>query len=178
MRVFIVGGTGLIGRALVKSLVADTHTAIVSSRTPENVRDFPDGAQVVKWDTKTAAEVTEYVEDVDAVVNLAGESLAEGRWSDERKRRIVDSRVTPGRTLAEAIQNAATKPQVLIQASAVGYYGPRGDEVVMESTSPGSDFAANVCFQWEAATAVVERLGVRRDYSYRNRAQYQRRRPA
>jgi uncharacterized protein (TIGR01777 family) len=97
-----------------------------------------------------------------AVVHLAGENIAAGRWTDARKRRIRESRVKSSRAVAEAIEEAADKPRVLLQGSAVGYYGPRGDEVVSEEEPPGEDFLARVCVEWEASTAGVESLGVRR----------------
>jgi uncharacterized protein (TIGR01777 family) len=94
--------------------------------------------------------------------SIAGESIFGGRWSEERKRRIYASRVNAGKAVMEAIKAATTKPKTLIQSSAVGYYGPRGNEIVTEAAPPGSDFLAQVCFDWEAATAAAEGMGVRR----------------
>lgn len=162
MRVLIIGGTGLIGRALAASLIADGHTVLVSSRSPAKVRDMPAGVELVEWDTQSPAPLAPALEGTGAVVNLVGESLADGRWSAARKQRILDSRVQSGRLLTAAIQAAVTQPAVLIQSSAVGYYGPHGDEVITESAPPGADFPAHVCFQWESSTAPVEKLGVRR----------------
>ncbi len=95
-------------------------------------------------------------------MNLAGAGLADGRWTDERKRSILESRVKAGQAVLEAVSAAATRPKVVIQSSAVGYYGPRGDEVLNEDAAPGSDYLARVCFDWEASTAPVVRMGVRR----------------
>jgi hypothetical protein len=96
------------------------------------------------------------------VVNLAGESLAAGRWTPERRRSIQESRVHAGQAVVEAVQAAGQKPLLVVQASAVGYYGPHGGEEITESTPPGADFLAQVCTAWEATTAPVEAAGVRR----------------
>lgn len=167
MRVIITGGTGLIGRALVESLVADGHEAIVLSRSPEKTEGFPSSVQVVGWDARTTEGWGELVNGVDAIVNLAGESIAgknplAGRWTPERKRRIRESRVQAGQAVVQAIDAAEHKPGVLIQSSAVGYYGPSSNEVITEQSAAGDDFLASVCQDWEAATAPVESMGVRR----------------
>ncbi len=162
MHVIITGGTGLIGRALAHSLAGDGHQVTVLSRSPERHRDFPPGVALVAWDGRTAQGWGDRVDTADAIVNLAGESIAAGRWTPERKRRIRESRVNAGQAVVEAVRAAANPPQVVVQASAVGYYGPRGDEPVTEETPPGSDFLAQVCVAWEASTAPVEELGVRR----------------
>jgi uncharacterized protein (TIGR01777 family) len=98
----------------------------------------------------------------DAIVNLAGENLAEGRWTEERKRRIRGSRIEAGRAVVEAVEQVADKPGVVVQSSGLGYYGPTGDEFVTEEAPPGRDFLARVAVDWEACTAPVEDLGVRR----------------
>lgn len=163
MNVLITGGTGVIGRALVASLVADGHKAIVLSRTPQRYAGrMPAAVQLVAWDGRTPEGWGHLVEEVDAVVNLAGENIASGRWTAARKRRIRESRLNAGRALVEAIDAAAHKPRVLIQASAVGYYGPHGDEEVTEDTPPGDDFLARLAVEWEDSTREVERHGIRR----------------
>lgn len=162
MRVIITGGTGFIGRALARSLLANGHEVIALSRRPEQARGLPPGVRVVRWDAHTAEGWGPLVEDAAAIVNLAGESIAGGPWTAERKRRIHDSRVNAGRAVVAAVQAAGRKPGVVIQASAVGYYGPHGDEEVTEDTPPGEDFLARVAVAWEASTAPVEALGVRR----------------
>lgn len=156
MRVAITGGTGLIGRALAADLTEDGHEVIVISRRPEHATDLPLGVRAESWSAPSMAE------GVDAIVNLAGENLSSGRWTDERKRRIVESRLGAGRAVVRAIEAAARKPTVLIQSSAIGYYGSQGDKELTEDSPPGSDFLANVCLQWEASTAPVETMGVRR----------------
>ncbi len=162
MRVIITGGSGLLGRALARNLVADGYEVIVLSRGPQRVAGLPDGVRVQGWDGRTAEGWGHLAEGAHAIINLAGESIAGGRWTAERKRAIVQSRTDAGGAVVQAVRTAAIKPQVVIQASGVGYYGPHGDEVLTEAAGPGSDFGAQVCIQWEAATAPVEALGVRR----------------
>lgn len=162
MRVLITGGTGFLGRALAHSLLADGYEVIALSRRPEQARGLPPGVRVVHWDAHTAEGWGPLAEDAAAIVNLAGESIAGGPWTAERKRRIHDSRVNAGRAVVAAVQAARRKPGVVIQASAVGYYGPHGDEEVTEDTPPGEDFLARVAVDWEASTVPVEALGVRR----------------
>jgi uncharacterized protein (TIGR01777 family) len=162
MQVIITGGTGLIGRALASSLTADNHEVIVLSRSPQKAKNVPAAAEVVQWDGRTAKEWGHWVDGADAIVNLAGESIGAGRWTAVRKQRIHDSRINAGKAVVEAIEAAENKPGVLIQSSAVGYYGPRNDTEVSEDTPPGHDFLAKLCVAWEASTAPVETMGVRR----------------
>lgn len=171
MKVILTGGTGLIGSALARSLAQDGKTVIVLSRDPAKGRArLPPGVQAVAWDARSAAGWGELADGADAIVNLAGESLAgenfpaliTKRWSAQQKRRIRESRTQAGQAVMEAIRNARQKPGALIQASAVGYYGSRGDEPLTEDSSPGDDFAAQVCREWEESTAAAEALGVRR----------------
>lgn len=161
-RVTISGGSGLIGRALVDELAASGWEVRVLSRTPRSVSGLPRGSRVDRWDGRSVAQLTPLVDGVDAVVHLAGETIAGGRWTAPRKRRIRDSRVGSSSAVAEAILAAASRPSVLVQASAVGYYGPRGDETIDEEAPAGGDFLANVTAAWEAASAAVEEAGVRR----------------
>jgi len=170
MRVIITGGTGLIGRALTTSLVADGHDVIVLSRTPEKATDLPPGARAVKWDGRTAEGWGELAEGAGAIVNLAGESIGgenmlalfTKRWTPERLQLIRDSRVQAGNAVSQAIEGARQKPKTLIQSSAVGYYGLRGDDEITEDTPAGDDPLARICVAWEATTAGVEKMGVRR----------------
>jgi uncharacterized protein (TIGR01777 family) len=167
MKVIITGGTGLIGRGLTASLAADGHEVIVLSRSPERVKGLPNSARVVGWEARSAQGWGELADGADAIVNFAGASLkGEGflpsRWTAKRKRVILESRVNAGAAVVEAVRAAKRKPGVVIQASAIGYYGPRGDEVVAEGEKPGDDFPARVCIEWEAATQPVEGMGVRR----------------
>lgn len=162
MRVIIPGGSGLIGNALSKALIANNHEVIMLTRNPGKVKDAPAGTQLRKWDGKSAEGWQDLAAGDYAIVNLAGETIAQ-RWSKENKRAIRQSRVDSGKAVMDVINAAADKPRVLIQSSAVGYYGTEtGDAQVTESFSPGSDFLAKVCFDWEISTAPASKLGVRR----------------
>jgi uncharacterized protein (TIGR01777 family) len=147
---------------LAANLAFELYEVIVLTRHPERVTRLPQGVQAVGWDGRTAAGWGGLADGADAIVNLAGESIAAGWWTEARKRRIRESRVNAGRAVVEAVKAATRKPSVLIQASAVGYYGPHGDEAVTETTPFGNDFLASVCRDWEASSAEVESLGVRR----------------
>ena len=161
MQVLVIGGSGLIGTRLVASLAAAGHQPVVLSRRPERVAGLPPGGRAAAWDGRTLGAWVDEVAAADAVVQLAGESIF-GRWTAERKRRIRASRVEGSRLVAAAIAAAPRRPGVLVQGSAIGYYGDRGDAVVTEATPAGSDFLAEVAREWEAASASVEALGVRR----------------
>jgi uncharacterized protein (TIGR01777 family) len=168
MRILITGGFGFIGSALSANLAIDNHEVIVLTRNPDKagVR-LPPGVRAVRWDGRTAEGWGQLADGAGAIVNLAGESIAganpiAGRWTPARKQAMRDSRVNAGRAVVEAIRAAKQKPGVLVQASAVGYYGPHGDELVTEDSPAGSDFLAGICVAWEASTAEVEALGVRR----------------
>lgn len=162
MHIIISGGTGLIGRALTASLIRDEHRVTVLTRTPNRHRNLPPGVQAVGWDARTSQGWGALVEEADAIVNLAGAGIADGRWTRARKQLILESRINAGKAVVEAVEAAGKRPQALIQASAVGYYGPRGDEILTEEAAPGSDFLAQVCVRWEASTQAVETLGLRR----------------
>ena len=137
MRIIVTGGTGTIGTALCKALVADGHEVTVLTRNPNRSTGLPAAVQLVEWDAKTTQGWGHLVDGADAVINLAGEGLADGRWSDARKHRIYSSRVDAGHAVVEAITAAENKPGVVIQASAIGYYGPRGDEILTEASLAG-----------------------------------------
>jgi uncharacterized protein (TIGR01777 family) len=162
MRVVIAGGTGLIGRALARALLARGDEVFLLSRDPHRVTDLPAGAQIRRWDAVTPQGWADLVTGDTGIVNLAGDGVASGRWTPDRKRRIRDSRVNAGKAIVATVAAATDKPKVLLQASAVGYYGPHGHQVVTEETPPGSDFLAGVCVDWESSTVAVEALGVRR----------------
>ncbi len=163
MRVIVTGGTGLIGRPLSAALAASGDEVIVLSRNPSRVKGLAQGVQVEQWDGKTAQGWGKLADGAGAIINLAGEGIADGRWTTSRKQRIRDSRVEAGQAVMQAIAAATIKPKVLIQASAVGIYGPRKDEIVTEDSPIGKDFLAQVCFDWEASTASAQsKFGVRR----------------
>jgi len=160
MRVLITGGTGFLGRALAGRLQEAGYEVVVLSRQPERAR-LPPGVRAVRWDGRTAAGWGELADGAFALINLAGESIGQ-RWTEATKRRLRESRLNAGRAVVEAVAAASTRPQVLLQASAVGYYGPRGDELLTETDPPGSDFLAQLAVDWEASTQPVEAMGVRR----------------
>ncbi|HEX7181984.1 MAG TPA: TIGR01777 family oxidoreductase [Thermoanaerobaculia bacterium] len=162
MRVVITGGTGLIGGELARELGVAGHDVVVLTRNLGKTSPLPPGVQAVQWDGRTSEGWRKLLGGDTAIVHLAGESIATGRWSADKKRRIRDSRVESGRAVAQAIREVSDKPKVLLQGSAVGWYGDRGDELLGEDSSPGTGFLADVCKEWEASTAEVEALGVRR----------------
>lgn len=163
MRVVIAGGTGLIGGALSEKLAAedDAHEIIILSRAPERATGLPPGARAVGWDARTVDGWASTVDGADAVVNLAGETTL-ALWTEGHKRRMRESRVNAGHALAEAVDRAGTKPRVLIQASGIDYYGFTGDQTIAEDAPPGESFLARLGVDWEASTAPVEDMGVRR----------------
>jgi len=154
VNIVVSGAGGLVGSALLPALESDGHTVrrLVRGRA---------GATEVSWDPSGGTIDVDALHDTEAVVHLAGEGIAERRWSDEQMARIRDSRVRGTSLLAETIANLPTPPQVLISASAIGYYGDRGQECLTEDSPPGDDFLAHVCVEWEAATAPAEQVGVR-----------------
>jgi uncharacterized protein (TIGR01777 family) len=160
MRVIITGGTGLIGRALAADLLKDDHEVIALSRRPKRATGLPAGMRVERWDARTAEGWGALVNGADTIVNLAGATIA-GLWTASRKQSIRDSRLNAGRAVVEAVQRASEKPRVVVQASGVGYYGPRDDEPITEEGTPGDDFLGKLAVEWEASTASVDQLGVR-----------------
>jgi uncharacterized protein (TIGR01777 family) len=131
------------------------------------VQDLPQNARAVGWDTRTADGWLEEADGATAIVNLAGPNLAgpgflPSRWTDKQKQYLRQSRLEAGKAVVDAVRRVENRPRVVIQASAIGYYGTRGDEVVDESTPPGDDFLAKLCVDWERSTAEVEEYGVRR----------------
>lgn len=162
MHIIIIGGSGLIGRALTSSLVSTGCEVIVLSRSPEKVVGLSPAVRIECWDARTAEGWGHLMNDADAVVNLAGESISSGRWTAKRKTAIRDSRLNAGQAIVEAIINADHRPRVLIQASGVGFYGVHQDVQITEEAPSGKDFLAQLAVDWEASTSPVEALGVRR----------------
>ncbi|HEV3227177.1 MAG TPA: TIGR01777 family oxidoreductase [Acidimicrobiales bacterium] len=143
MRVAVTGAHGFIGRALVPALERDGHEVVRVTRDASGELDLG-----VLYGS-------------DAVIHLAGEGVASKRWTPEQKRAVLESRTRGTTRVSEAIASMERKPRVLLSGSAVGYYGDRGDEVLTEQSSPGNDFLAEVCVQWEASTAAAQEAGIR-----------------
>lgn len=155
MLVLVSGSTGLVGTALLEALRAR------GDRVRSLVRREARGADEARWDPAARTIDPRALDGVDAVVHLAGENVAGQRWNEAHKRRVLDSRVDGTTTIAEAIARAATKPRVLVSASAIGFYGNTGASRVDEGSPEGRGFLAEVCHAWEAATAPAEAAGVR-----------------
>lgn len=157
MRILITGSTGFVGSSLVFHLKDKWHQVwrLVRPKSPlrENAR--------IEWDPVQGLLNKATVEGFDAVINLAGENIASGRWTQVKKARIRESRILTTRFFCETLAQLAQPPKVLINASAVGYYGNRDDEILTEESSPGSDFLAQVCQEWETATLPAKRKGIR-----------------
>lgn len=150
MRIVIAGGSGFLGRALADAWRHDGHQVKVLTR-----RSGALAGDDIRWNPETGGAWTSALERTDAVVNLAGEGIADQPWTVARKAAILSSRVTPTRTLAEAIRACANPPRIFISASGIGFYGTPGDQLLTEESAPGSDFLATVCQSWERETAAA-----------------------
>ena len=161
MHVLIAGGSGLIGTALSKHLLAEGHSVTVLSRNPQ-AHSALQGVTMVRWDGKTKDGWGHLLNETDAVVNLAGVNLGGGLWTKNRKAKLIGSRLNAGAAIVAAFQAAEHKPEVLLQAAANGYYSPSGDDILTESDPPGTGFQSDLCQRWEQSTQPVEAMGVRR----------------
>ena len=159
MRIAVTGSTGLIGSAVVERLDAEGHQPVRVVRPAGS--GSPPGQSVIGWDPSRGEIDLEALEGLDAVMHLAGEPIAARRWSPAQKRRIADSRVRGTALLADALARLDAPPGVLVSASAIGYYGDRGDERLDEASSGGGDFLAGVCRDWEAAADPARGAGIR-----------------
>lgn len=155
MDVLVSGSTGLIGTALVAALRREGH------RVVRLVRSGGGGRDEVRWDPAAGTIEAEKLEGIDAVVHLAGEGIAEGRWNVEKKARIMDSRKQGTGLLARTLAGMVTPPGVMVSTSATGYYGDRGNELLSESSTPGELFLSKVCVEWEAAAEPARAAGIR-----------------
>jgi uncharacterized protein (TIGR01777 family) len=154
MRVLVTGSSGLVGRSLIETLRAEGHAVTRLVRRPLNAEDE-------RYWNPARGNIDEEALAVDAIVHLAGESIAEGRWTDAKKNRIRESRVNGTRLLSEAVARLPVPPRVLVSASAIGFYGDSGERELDEGASPGSGFLPDVCREWEGATAAASAAGTR-----------------
>jgi uncharacterized protein (TIGR01777 family) len=158
MKIVVTGATGFIGQAVVRALAERGDSVTALSRAPQ--RDtFGDGVALARFDPNAPPDPAPF-EGADAVIHLAGETVA-GRWTEQKKRAIKDSRESGTRTLVASLAACSSRPRTLVSASATGYYGDRGDEALFESSAPGTGFLADVCVAWEREIAAAEHLGMR-----------------
>jgi uncharacterized protein (TIGR01777 family) len=160
MKILITGSTGLVGTALVAALARDGHMVCRLVRPGTKTAGGSSGAFDVAWDPDTG-ELGGAAVGAEAVVNLGGSSIVDGRWSEARKKLIRASRVNNTQALVTALGKMNAKPDVLIGASAIGFYGSRGDEILSEPSTPGGDFLADTCQAWEAAALRAEEFHTR-----------------
>jgi len=159
MKALVTGGTGFVGRRLLERL---DHPVLLSRNVERAQRAVGHlCGRVLGWDPLDGPPPAEAFDGVDVVMHLAGESVAEGRWTVAQKRRIRDSRVIGTRHLVAGLAKAPARPRVLVSASAVGYYGDRGEEELTEAAAPGGDFLADVCVEWEREALAAASAGVR-----------------
>ena len=158
MNLTISGASGFIGRGLLKVLGGAGHSLHVLSRHAGT--NLPNGVRLSVWDPEKGPPPRESLETADAVLHLAGEPVAQ-RWTADAKRRIRESRISGTHHLVEALASLPRRPAALVCASAIGYYGSRGDEILDESAAPGSGFLPEVCLAWERAAQAAEALGMR-----------------
>lgn len=161
MRILISGGTGMIGNLLASHMLEAGHEIwILSRRIREKYSSH--GINMIHWDGISMGNWADVVSTSDVIINLAGENIGTKRWSKKQKKLIVDSRVNSGEILTAAISKAVIRPKVFIQASAIGYYGVKNDEIMTEENGPGNDFMAEICKKWEASSLEIESMGIRR----------------
>lgn len=156
MKILVSGASGLIGSELVRTLRAEGHAASRLARPGASL-----AAGDIRWDPASSGTDVSAMESADAVVHLAGASIASGRWNESRKKILYSSRVEATRSLVTSLAQVKSRPRVLLSASAIGYYGHRGDEILTEASGPGSDFLARLAKDWETASLEAEKLGIR-----------------
>ncbi|HKD63222.1 MAG TPA: TIGR01777 family oxidoreductase [Candidatus Acidoferrales bacterium] len=156
MKILISGSSGLIGTAATTALKSDGHNIVHLNRLGKaaNPGDIP-------WDPMRATVDVAGLESLDAVIHLSGAGIADGRWTEERKQLLRSSRIDTTRVLVDSLSRLKQRPRVLIVASAIGYYGSRGDEILTESSTNGTDFLALVCRDWEAEASRAPAMGLR-----------------
>ena len=156
MKVLVSGSHGLVGKALTHSLTNDGHEVV---RLVRHARSL--GSLEIEWHPNQGSIDAEHLEGFDAVVHLAGENIASGRWTSEKKRAIRESRVQGTTLLSDALARLSRPPSVFLSASAIGFYGNRGDEQLTEQSAPGNDFLSGVCVEWEKAAQPAIEKGIR-----------------
>ena len=161
MQIVVTGGTGFIGRPLCASLCQDGHTVTLLTRRIEAQRSYGLTVTAVELNGREAGAWEHCLDGADAVINLAGAPIADGRWTDARKRFLSESRVLSTRLLVEALSRCSSKPRTLINASGIGYYGASDDRVLDEGAARGHGFLADLCLAWEAEALRAAELGVR-----------------
>lgn len=162
MKLVIAGGSGFIGRGLCQALIQDAHQVTVLSRNPSHAKGRLDPlATIIDWDGLHRGDWERGLAEANAVINLAGEPVADARWTKKRKQALRDSRIGTASLLVQAIARLHCPPQILINASAIGYYGPSGATPVTEEVPAGSDFLANLCKDWENEAVQAEASGIR-----------------
>ena len=161
-RILIAGATGFIGRLLSFELAESGYEVVALSRRAGKAKSlFAGRVKIVEWDAATTEGWAELVDGAMAIINLVGENIGSGRWTQKKKQRILQSRLNAGSAITEAIRIAERKPEVLIQISGIGYYGSCGDEALDENSSNGTGFLADVARQWENSVCDVKAMGVR-----------------
>ncbi|SMB83409.1 hypothetical protein SAMN00017405_1036 [Desulfonispora thiosulfatigenes DSM 11270] len=161
MKVVVFGGTGLVGRKLIAYLLDNGHEVMIVSRNINKSKNiFSYEVSHIEWDYFTNL-IPAGMEDADCIINLAGVSIADKRWNQKTKDAILKSRINATRAIVQSMKQKIINPKILINASAVGYYGDRGDEALTEESAPGDDFLANVCKKWEMEALEAQELGVR-----------------
>jgi uncharacterized protein len=160
MKIVITGASGLIGSALVAKLSQQHHSLVLLTRKPRRESGLEKKTWLV-WQPGQAGPWEQEINGADGIINLAGEPIAEQRWTGAQKDRLRDSRIDGTRSLVNAIASATVKPKFLISSSAVGFYGDGGDERLTERSKAGDDFLSRLCVDWEAEAHKAEALGVR-----------------
>ena len=161
MRILVVGGTGLVGRRLCAALARAGHDLrAISRNVPRSTPHLPAGTDLRPL-PRSDAEWSSLVDGCNAIFNLAGEGIVDGRWTDARKKALHDSRIGITENLVRACESTVRRPRVLINASAIGFYGPHGDEDLNETSAPGDDFLAEMCVAWEQAALAASECGLR-----------------